>query len=116
MFRQLNQVASLPPIRKITDLKQGSKYQIKGGRIINTRFGPAVVLDLEDKRGRSFSSFLPKPLSELIRSDQQRYGRILRENGGASLLYKGSGKIEFIDGEGEEHADEDPASSSDEDQ
>ncbi|KAJ8684506.1 hypothetical protein QAD02_020298 [Eretmocerus hayati] len=111
-----NQVASLPPIRKITDPKQGSEYRIKVGRLINTRFGPAVVLDLEDRRGGTFSSSLPKPLSDLIRSDQQRYGKILRGNGGASLLCKGSEKIEVIDVEVEEHADKDPAPSSDEDQ
>ncbi|KAJ8677800.1 hypothetical protein QAD02_013587 [Eretmocerus hayati] len=95
MFRQLNEIAAQPPVRKYLEERGGAKFQVIGGKIVQTRYGPSVLLDLKDRKNHVFSSFLSKPLTEVIRSNQQRYERLFREVRGVTLINQGSGKVKF---------------------
>ncbi|KAJ8672097.1 hypothetical protein QAD02_003356 [Eretmocerus hayati] len=112
MFRQLNEIAAQPPVRRLSEEKRDAKFDVIGGRIVTTRYGPSVLLDLRDKKNRVFSSFLSKALTELIKNNQQRYERLFREDGGVVLIHQRNGKVKFEgpDDEREEPRHEDSSS------
>ncbi|KAJ8673575.1 hypothetical protein QAD02_013978 [Eretmocerus hayati] len=95
MFRQLNEVAAQPPVRKLSEEKKGAKFDVIGGKIVTTRYGPSVLLDLRNKKQQIFSVFLSKALTELIKNNQGRYERLFREDGGVQLTHQGNGKVKF---------------------
>ncbi|KAJ8674549.1 hypothetical protein QAD02_005811 [Eretmocerus hayati] len=113
MFRQLNGITARPPVRELSEENNGAKFQVIGKEIVQTRYGPSVLLDLKDKKNHVLSSCLSKPLTELIKSNQRQYEGLSGEDKGVTLINQGSGKVEFEAPENglEESAREDSSSS-----
>lgn len=81
-LNEINQVGvavPLKPLIKLKDLVLGKPYPIIKARIINTKFGEAVLLDLDD-----VSCFLPKRATNVFRNQVEQF--IPKKYG---LMFKG---------------------------
>ena len=71
-------------MRKISTLDVGKIYLIQGIKILNTRFGRAILVILYDEGNNlTFQSFLPKRVSDTLTDDTVK---IINEAGGKYTL------------------------------
>lgn len=71
-------VPATKPLIKVKDLEQNIKYPIVKAKIVNTKFGESVLLDLEE-----VSCFLPKRATDAFKNQidkfvSRKYGLIFR--------------------------------------
>lgn len=65
--------------KSIGELEEDKKYKIQKARLVNTKFGPSVILELED-----FLTFLPKRLTEPYKEHTDELS-----TGNYSLIFRG---------------------------
>lgn len=72
-------VAATKPLIKVKELVEGTAYPIVKAKIVNTKFGESVLLELEEA-----SCFLPKRATEAFKSQIDKF--VVRKYG---LVFKG---------------------------
>lgn len=93
----INEVAkapfSYPPTRSLKDLEVNKRYIVNDVRKANTKFGPKVLLTLED----SFRIFLPARINKLLINNGEVYKNFESDIivKGIYFKYLGGGGIEF---------------------
>ncbi|KAJ8671818.1 hypothetical protein QAD02_003077 [Eretmocerus hayati] len=79
MFEELNQVTPFPDTRKVMDLEIDRPFWIEGAKVVDTKFGKKVVLDLLEKDGKKFFIYVPQAVNEVIQRNVDYYLKIFNK-------------------------------------
>lgn len=90
-FTKLNEVSRMEnnlPLKKINELEVRKTYVIKNLRMVQTKYGARVIVDIDD----SFAVFLPARICKLLVEDKKLFDEMLNQSHqtpGLSFQYLG---------------------------
>lgn len=89
-YMQINEIGSspFPALVRIKELESERLHHVTDARQVNTKFGVAVVLELEEES----SVFLPKRLSSYFGANNAEFKRMLKDVLNGILYFTCSGK------------------------